>query len=159
MVGGGIEVADEVAERGGLAATRFGGEQRAGIAVERKAHALDGILEAGMGQQRGLVDGLRERGAVQLEVIFDETHDFPFRRRPRTWARSASRYCEAWRPEPSVATAVRSAVSAIAISTGAIACNTVAACSASTSPSARPQQVRRRSTRRARVNAASSSGA
>jgi len=75
MVGGGIEIADEVAERRGLAAARFGGEQRDRVAVERKAHALDGILEAGMGEQRGLVDGLRERGAVQLEVIFDEMRD------------------------------------------------------------------------------------
>jgi len=64
VVGSGIELANQVAEHGGLAAARLGGEQGDRVAVEREAEALEGILEAGMGEKRRPVDCRRPAGTV-----------------------------------------------------------------------------------------------
>src|SRR5215468_10766696 len=64
-VRGGIEIAIDASEQGGLAAAALAGAGGDAVAIDREAHTLVGLLEAGVLEDGRALGALRKRGTVQ----------------------------------------------------------------------------------------------
>jgi hypothetical protein len=74
VVAGGIQGLGEEGEGRALAAATLGDEAGDGVAAEGEAEALEGPVEGGVAQERGLGGGLGERGVREAEVLFEGGH-------------------------------------------------------------------------------------
>ena len=85
QIRGGVELTNQAAEDGRLAAAAFSGQQGDAVTVDGEAESIESILEGLVVQQGGRCEAACGNGARCNLRLLDDAHGRPFLRAASTW--------------------------------------------------------------------------